>query len=63
MIAALFAGLAFCFFAALACAFFWLTTPRKCPRCGARDWVRAPHVGPYWAYCRKCSRFVDFAKG
>ena len=42
-------------------AFFWLTAPPKCPRCGARDWVANPHLGRYAAYCKKCTLQVDMA--
>ena len=50
-------------FAVLVFGGFLLLRPPKCPRCGAREWVPLPHLGRYWAYCRKCLLFADLSKG
>lgn len=44
-------------------AFLWLTRPRRCPRCGGREWVLSPHRGPFVAYCRGCLLEVDLSGG
>ena len=62
MISWVFGILSLVLIAVLVALFVWITTPPKCPRCGARDWVHAPHVGRYWFYCRKCSLFKELAK-
>lgn len=60
-VAWLFASISAGLFLLLAAAFRWIARPKRCPRCGARDWVPAPHMGTYWAYCRKCTQFLDLA--
>ena len=42
---------------------FWAVPPHRCPRCGRREWVPLPHVGPYVVYCRKCLFTRDVSKG
>ena len=44
-------------------AFLWLTRQPKCPRCGGKEWVPLPHLGPLVRYCRRCSYAEDAATG
>lgn len=60
-VAATFASSSVLLAAAIGAAFFLLLRPPKCPRCGKRDWVANPHLGPYSAYCRSCLKQVDFS--
>ena len=62
-VAACFASISGGLFVLLFGLFLWITLPRRCPRCGSRDWVPAPHIGRYWAYCRKCAQFLNLAEG
>ena len=50
-------------FLALCVAFFLITFPPKCPRCGARHWIHSPHMGKYVVYCPKCLLFLDTTTG
>ena len=59
--AIVFLSLGTSFAAAILAMLWWLSLPPRCPRCGSRDWVPAPHVGRFWAYCRKCTKFIDLA--
>ena len=40
-----------------------MSLPRRCPRCGKRHWIHAPHVGQYVVYCAHCALFVDSVSG
>ena len=44
-------------------AFLWLTWERRCPRCGGKEWIPLPHLGPFVRYCRRCSYAEDAATG
>ena len=58
---ATFASLTLLFAMAIGIAFHWLTRLPKCPRCGGKNWVANPHLGPFAAYCRDCLHQVDMS--
>ena len=40
-----------------------MTRPPRCPRCGAREWIRLGHLGPFVAYCEQCTQRIDLRTG